>query len=53
MGQDRVTVDADVAAWLAHIISGMTIEVGHPDARPTAMMAWRALDQLTGQDNPA
>ena len=49
MDQDRVTVDADVAAWLAQIIGGMTVEVGHPDARATATMAWRALDQLTQQ----
>ena len=50
MDQDRVTVDADVAAWLAQIIGGMTVEVGHPDARATATMAWRALDQLTEKE---
>lgn len=51
MDQDRVTVDADVAAWLAQIIGGMTVEVGHPDARATAIMAWRALDQLTEKEH--
>jgi hypothetical protein len=35
MDQDRVTPDAAVAAWLAQIIGGMTVEVGHTDARPT------------------
>lgn len=43
-----VTIDADLAAWLADIIAGMTITVGAPDAPRQAEMAWRALDQLTG-----
>ena len=51
MDQARVTIDADVAAWLAQIIGGMTVEVGHPDARATAAMAWRALDQLTEKEH--
>ena len=51
MDEDRVTVDADVAAWIAQIISRMTVEVGHPDARASAIMAWRALDQLTEKEH--
>lgn len=50
MDEGRVTVDADVAAWIAHIIGRMTVEVGHPDARADAAMAWRALDQLTTKE---
>ena len=45
-----VTIDADVAAWLAGLVARQAIEVGHPDARAQAAMAWRALDQLTGQE---
>ena len=44
-----VTLTADVAAWLAGLVARQTIEVGHPDARNVATMAWRALDQLTQQ----
>ena len=36
----------DVAAWLHDLVSRQTVEVGHPDARIQAGMAWRALDQL-------
>lgn len=36
----------DVAAWLHNLVSRQTVEVGHPDARAIAEMAWRALDQL-------
>ena len=49
MDQDRVTVDADVAAWLADLVARQVIEVGHPDARAQAAMAWEALDQLAGR----
>ena len=45
---ETVTISADVAAWLADIIAGMTITIGAPDAAQQATMAWRALDQLTG-----
>ena len=48
-----VTITPDVAAWLADLVSRQIIEIGHPDARAQAVMAWRALDQLTGQDDPA
>ena len=44
-----VTLTADVAAWLASLVARQTIEIGHPDARNVAAMAWRALDQLTQQ----
>lgn len=47
---EAVTIDADVAAWLAVLVSRQTIEVGHPDARAQAAMAWRALDQLIGRE---
>ena len=50
---EAVTITPDVAAWLADLVSRQTIEIGHPDARAAAAMAWRALDQLTGQDDPA
>ena len=40
----------DVADWLAALVARQVIEVGHPDARAQAAMAWRALDQLTGQE---
>ena len=36
----------DVAAWLHDLVSRQVVEVGHPDARIQAGMAWRALDQL-------
>ena len=49
MDQARVTIDADVAAWLAGLVARQTIEIGHPDARHVAAMAWRALDALTQQ----
>ena len=42
------TLTADVAAWLHALVSRQVIEVGHPDAREQAAMAWRALDQLAG-----
>ena len=44
-----VTLTADVAAWLAGLVARQTVEIGHPDARTQAAMAWRALDQLTQQ----
>ena len=44
-----VTLTADVAAWLAGLVARQTVEIGHPDARNVAAMAWRALDQLTQQ----
>ena len=44
-----VTLTADVAAWLAGLVARQTVEIGHPDARHVAAMAWRALDQLTQQ----
>ena len=50
---EAVTLTPDVAAWLADLVARQTIEIGHPDARAAAGMAWRALDQLTGQDDPA
>lgn len=36
----------EVAAWLHQLVSRQVIEVGHPDARTAAAMAWKALDQL-------
>jgi len=39
-------VTPDVAAWLIDLVARQVIEVGHPDARAQATMAWRALDQL-------
>lgn len=48
MGQAVITLSPDVAAWLASLVARQAIEVGHPDARAQATMAWRALDQLTG-----
>ena len=45
-----VTITPDVAAWLTDLVARQVIEVGHPDARAQAAMAWRALDQLTGQE---
>ena len=44
---EAVTITPDVAAWLADLVARQVIEVGHPDARNQAVMAWRALDQLT------
>ena len=48
---EQVNIDADVAAWLAGLVARQVIEVGHPDARAQAAMAWRALDQLAGKEN--
>ena len=45
-----VTLTTDVAAWLAGLVARQTIEIGHPDARTQAAMAWRALDQLTAKE---
>ena len=36
----------DVAAWLHDLVSRQAIEIGHPEARAQAEMAWRALDEL-------
>lgn len=47
---EAVTLTPDVAAWLADLVARQVVEVGHPDARTQATMAWRALDQLTGQE---
>ena len=47
---EAVTITPDVAAWLKEIVSRQVIEVGHPDARAQATMAWRAIDQLTRQE---
>ena len=46
-----VTITPDVAAWLADLVSRQIIEIGHPDARAQAVMAWRALDQLTQESH--
>lgn len=45
-----VTLTTDVAAWLTDLVARQVVEVGHPDARTQATMAWRALDQLTALD---
>ena len=45
---DEAVTDLD---GLAGLVARQAIEVGHPDARTQAAMAWRALDQLTGQEN--
>ena len=50
MGQ-AVTITPDVAAWLTDLVARQVVEVGHPDARAQAAMAWRAIDQLTGQEH--
>ena len=47
---EAVTITPDVAAWLTDLVARQVVEVGHPDARAQAAMAWRALDQLTGQE---
>ena len=47
---ETVTITGDVAAWLAGLVARQTIELGHPDARVLAEMAWRALDQLTAKE---
>ena len=47
---EAVTLTPEVAAWLAVLVSRQVIEVGHPEARVQAAMAWRALDQLTRQE---
>lgn len=47
MDETVIAVSRDVAAWLAHLVSRQVVEVGHPDARLQAAMAWKALDQLT------
>lgn len=44
---ETVKLTQDVAAWLAELVARQTIEIGHPEARAQASMAWRALDQLT------
>ena len=36
----------DIAAWLHDLVARQVVEVGHPDARAQAAMAWRALDAL-------
>ena len=46
-----VTITPDVAAWLTDLVARQVVEVGHPDARAQAAMAWRAIDQLTGQEH--
>lgn len=43
---EAVTLTPDVAAWLRDLVARQVVEVGHPDARAQAQMAWRALDQL-------
>ena len=43
---EAVTITPEVAAWLAALVSRQVIEVGHPEARTQAEMAWLALDQL-------
>ena len=48
---EAVTLTPDVAAWLRDLVARQMVEVGHPDARAQAQMAWRALDQLTGQES--
>ena len=48
---EAVTLTPEVAAWLAGLVARQVIEVGHPEARAQAAMAWRALDQLTGQES--
>ena len=48
---EAVILTPDVAAWLRDLVARQVVEVGHPDARAQAAMAWRALDQLTGQEN--
>ena len=45
-----VTLTADVAAWLAGLVARQTVEIGHPDSRTIAEMAWKALDQLTTKE---
>lgn len=47
-----VTLTPDVAAWLRDLVACQVVEVGHPDARAQAQMAWRALDQLDQLANP-
>ena len=40
------TLTPDLAAWLRDLVARQVVEVGHPDARAQAIMAWRALDAL-------
>lgn len=48
---EAVTLTPEVAAWLAQLVARQTIEVGHPESRYQATMAWAALDQLKGADH--
>ena len=43
---DQALMTPDVTRWLYGLVAGMTITVGHPEARAQATMAWAALDQL-------
>ena len=47
---ETVTITPDVAAWLTNLVARQVVEIGHPDARAQATIAWRTLDQLTGQE---
>ena len=47
---ETVTITPEVAAWLAGLVARQVVEIGHPDARAFAEMAWRALDQLTAKE---
>lgn len=49
---EAVTLTPDVASWLRDLVARQVVEVGHPDARAQAQMAWRALDQLDRLANP-
>lgn len=36
----------EVIDWLTWLVGQQTVQVGAPDARAQALMAWRALDEL-------
>lgn len=44
---EAVTITAHIAEWLADLVARQVIEIGHPESRGQAAMAWQALDQLT------
>ena len=44
-----MSTDTSILLLLADLVARQVIEVGHPDARAQAAMAWEALDQLTGR----
>ena len=44
-----MSTDTSILLLLADLVARQATEVGHPDARAQAAMAWEALDQLAGR----